>query len=66
MSISQTIETNQAVAPIEHCGSSIFLLNMPKIKSFFEFFIFYIYFFFAIRIIFNKKVLLSIIISYDP
>ena len=50
MPISQTFETNQAVLPIVHCGSSIFSLNTPKIKSFLFNFLGSIYFLFIIRI----------------
>ena len=45
MPISQTFETNQAVLPIVHCGSSIFSLNTPKIKSFSKNFLGSIYIF---------------------
>ena len=59
MPISQTFETNQAVLPIVHCGTSIVSLNRPKIKSFFLNFLGSIYFLFIITIISIKSAFMN-------
>ena len=55
MPISQTLETNQVVLPIVHCGSSMFSLNTPKIKSFFFNFLGYIYIVFSLSELYSIK-----------